>query len=137
MGYNCPKNKMKKFLFVIVALISVSFATSLSAQNRVKIQNGLYLVSYGSTVVIEDDINQRTVSMSVSQVQRDERTGQKIYEVACGKWTKRVVKDGLKATIAAGIAASGASGGTSLIVSAASTLAMYIYDDVCDYYEDR
>ena len=136
MGYNRQQRKMKKLLSVIVALISVTFATNVSAQTRLKIQEGLYLVSYGNTVVIEDDINQRTVSMSVAQVQIDERTGQKIYEVTCGKRTKRTVKDGLKLTIAAGIAASGASGGTSLIVSAAATLATYIYDDVCEYYGD-
>ena len=112
-------------------------AFNASAQNRIKIQEGLYLVSYGNTCVIEDDVNQRTISMTISQEQRDERTNQNIYKVACGKWTKRVVKDGLNMAIVEGIKAAGVSGGTSLVVSAASKLAMYIYDDVCDYYGEK
>lgn len=105
-----------------------------SDQGRVKVADGLYLVSYGGEVIIEDDINQRSISVSVTKEVDDYQSGKATYEVVCGKWSKRVVKDGLKAAIAGGIAASGASGGTSLMISAAATLANYIYDDICEYY---
>lgn len=107
------------------------------AQQRTKISDGLYLVMYGNTAVIEDDNNQRSIQLVVKQETSNQNSYEKTYNVICGKWSRRVVKDGLKAAIAAGIAASGTSGGTSLIISAASTLAMYIYDDICDYYGER
>lgn len=127
---------MKKNIFVAIAFLACLFSmTNVSAQNRIKVKEGLYLVSYGNTAVIEDEVNQRTVSIQISQDGIDQRTKQKVYNVVCGKWTKRVVKDGLKLAIAGGIAASGTSGGTSLIISATATLANYIYDDVCDYFK--
>lgn len=128
---------MKRFALFLVALLSIVIGTNASAQNRTKVGDGVYLVTYGSTAVIEDEKNQRSISIEISQESIDRQTNQKIYKVACGKWTKRVVKDGLKAAIAGGIAASGATGGSSAIVSAASTAALYIYEDVCDYYGEK
>lgn len=128
---------MKRLALLLVALLSMVIGTNVSAQNRTKVGDGVYLVTYGSTAVIEDDKNQRSISIEISQESIDRQTNQKIYKVACGKWTKRVVKDGLKAAIAGGIAASGATGGTSAIVSAASTAALYIYEDVCEYYGEK
>ena len=125
---------MKKVLFVTLALFAV---ITVNAQKRIEVSKDLYLMSYGNSVVIEDDANQRTISMEISQEIIDHRTGEKVYNVACGKWSKRVVKDGLKVAIASGIAASGASGGTSLMISAAATLANYIYDDACEYYGEK
>lgn len=128
---------MKRFALLLVALVSIVFGTNAFAQSRTKVGDGVYLVMYGNKAVIEDDNNQRSISVEISQESIDRQTNQKIYKVACGKWTKRVVKDGLKAAIAGGIAASGATGGTSAIVSAASTAALYIYEDVCDYYGEK
>lgn len=128
---------MKRIALLLVALVSIIIGTNASAQNRTKVGDGVYLVTYGSTAVIEDDKNQRSISIEISQESIDRQTNQKIYKVACGKWTKRVVKDGLKAAIAGGIAASGATGGTSAIISAASTAALYIYEDVCAYYGEK
>ncbi|OUN73762.1 hypothetical protein B5G10_04175 [Barnesiella sp. An55] len=105
-----------------------------SAQEKIKVSDGLYIVSYGNVAVIEDDVNQRSISITISQDGIDKSRREKMYKVVCGKWTKRVVKDGLKAAIAAGIAASASSVGTSLIASGVATLASYIYDDVCEYY---
>ena len=135
MGYNLAKKKMKKALLVFFAIIGMSL--SANAQERIKIKDVLYLVSHGKSVVIEDDVNQRSISMEIAQEGIDQRNGEMVYNVVCGKWSKRVVKEGLKAAIAGGIAASGASGGTSLMISAASTLAMYIYDDACEYYGEK
>ena len=125
---------MKKVLLVAIALFAVVTA---NAQERIKVKEGLYLVSYGKTVVIEDEENQRSISMEIAQEGIDQRNGEMVYNVTCGKWTKRTVKDGLKVAIAGGIVASGASGGTSLIISAAATLANYIYDDACEYYGEK
>lgn len=126
---------MKKLLLICLSV--VGFTLIANAQERIQIKEGLYLVSYGNAVVIEDDVNQRTISMEIAQEGIDQKNGEMVYNVVCGKWTKRTVKDGLKIAIAGGIAASGASGGTSLIISAAATLANYIYDDVCDYYGEQ
>lgn len=125
---------MKKVLLVAIALFAVIVV---NAQERIKVKEGLYLVSYGNSVVIEDEENQRSISMEISQEIIDQKTGEKAYNIVCGKWTKRAMKDGLKAAIAGGIVASGASGGTSLMISAAATLANYIYDDACEYYGEK
>ena len=118
----------------ITLFIALSFSLVANAQQRIKVSNGLSLVNYGNVTVIEDDVNQRTISIKVTQEGIDKARNEKIYKVVWGKWTKRVVKDGLKAAIAGGIVASGASGGTSLMISGSSTLALYIYEDVCEYY---
>lgn len=128
---------MKRLALFLVAFLSIVIGTNASAQNKTKVADGVYLVTYGSTAVIEDEKNQRSISIEVSQESIDRQTNQKIYKVACGKWSKRVVKDGLKAAIMGGIAASGATGGTSAIISAASTAALYIYEDVCEYYGEK
>lgn len=128
---------MKRFALFLIALLSIVIGTNASAQNRTKVGDGVYLVTYGSTAVIEDEKNQCSISIEISQESIDRQTNQKIYKVVCGKWTKRVVKDGLTAAIAGGIAASGATVGTSAIVSAVSTAALYIYEDVCDYYGEK
>lgn len=128
---------MKRIALTFVAVLSIIISTNLSAQNKTKVGDGVYLVTYGSTAIIEDEKNQRSISIEISREIKNKQTNEKIYTVACGKWTKRVVKDGLKAAIAGGIAASGATGGTSAIISAASTAALYIYEDVCDYYKEN
>lgn len=120
--------KLKSLLLVFAFVLA--FVSN--AQQRIKVSDGLYLVSYGNSAVIEDDINQQSISIEVSQAGIDRATGEKVYEVVCGKWTKRVVKDGLKATIDAGILAAASTKGASLILSNLAKLAGYIYDDVCD-----
>ena len=128
---------MKRFVTIIAALLFVFIGINVSAQSKTKISDGVYLVRYGNSAVIEDDKNQRSISIEITQEIKDRQTNEKIYNVVCGKWTKRVVKDGLKAAITAGIAAAGTSIGTSAIVSAASTAALYIYEDACEYYGEK
>lgn len=94
-------------------------------------------MSYGNTAIIEDDINQCSISISISREQKDQKNGQELYKVVCGKWTKTVVKYALKETVKAGIKASGITGTTSLIISGSAELAALIYDAACDYYEDK
>lgn len=55
---------MKKTLVLLIAMFAVFAA---NAQDRIKIKDGLYLASYGNTAVIEDDENNRTISMSVTK----------------------------------------------------------------------
>ena len=122
---------------MLIAVIIATCFTSIYAQERTKISDGLYIVNYAGTYVIEDDVNQRSISISISQENKERQSDETIYKVVCGKWVKRTIKDGLKLAIAGGIAASGASQGASLIISAASTLALYIYDDYCEKLEKR
>lgn len=126
---------MKKVLFICFAVIGLVITAN--AQERTKIKDGLYLVRYGNSVVIEDDVNQRSISMEIAQEGIDQRNGEKVYNVVCGKWTKRVVKFGLKAAVAEGIKAAALTQGASLAVSAAAELANWIYDDVCEYYGEK
>lgn len=131
---------MKKFFITLFLLLTISGVKMYAQSNRYDLGNGLTLVTYGSSAVIEDEKNQRSISIDIVREQQEAREHERnkvIYKVVCGKWTKRVVKDSLNAAIAAGIAAAKASGGTSLMVSAASKLANYIYDDICEYYEDE
>jgi hypothetical protein len=126
---------MKKILLICFAVIGLAFTAN--AQERTKIKDGLYLVSYGKSVVIEDEVNQRSISMEIAQEGIDQRNGEMVYNVVCGKWTKRVVKLGLKSAVAAGIKAAALTEGASLAVSAAAELANWIYDDVCEYYGEK
>lgn len=126
-----------RIITLLVAFMSILISTNASAQNRVKIMDGLYLVSYGNTAVIEDEKNQRSISVEVTQEIKNAETSEMMYKVVCGEWTKRVVKYGLNAAISAGVKAAGLSSGATLIVSASATLAGYIYDDVCDYYGEK
>lgn len=128
---------MKKLFVLVVAIFSIMISTNASAQNRIELSKGVYLVSYGNSAVIEDDNNQRSISIKISQEVKNRQTGEKIYNVVCGKWTKRVVKDGLDAAITAGIVAGATTSGAGYIVSAAAKAAKYIYDDVCDYYGEK
>ncbi len=102
-----------------------------SDQGKIQVADGLYLVSYGKTVVIEDDVNQRTTSITVAQKNIDYQTGKKIYEVACGGWTKQVLKSGIKGAIEYGIRAYG---GTKKMADYAGDIAGIAYDAVCDHY---
>jgi hypothetical protein len=126
---------MKKALLLFLALVGIGI--TVKAQDRIKIQEGLYLVSYGNTTVIEDDVNKRTISISITKEIDDRNTNEATYNIVCGKWTKRVVKYGLKVAVAEGIAAAGLTEGASLIVSAAAELANWVYDDVCEYYGEK
>ena len=130
--------KMKRMSLMFALFLGFTFfGVEAAAQTRTKISEGIYLVDYAGTYVIEDEINQRSVSLTITEEIKDRNSNERTYKVVCGKWTKRTVKDGLKVAIAGGIAASAATGGSSAIVSAAATLALYIYDDYCEYLEKQ
>lgn len=71
---------------MILCFIScLLIGASVSAQNRTKISEGLYLVDYAGTYVIEDEVNQRSISITITEEIKDKQTDEKIYKVACGK----------------------------------------------------
>ena len=129
---------MKKTCYFIMSFLCLLMIGNTSfAQTKTKISEGLYLVDYAGTYVIEDEVNQRSISITITEEIKNRQTNEKIYKVACGKWTRRTVKDGLDNAIQAGIIAAVPTKGTALIVSAAAKLAKYIYDDYCEYLEKQ
>lgn len=128
---------MKRLALLFVALLSLTFSYIASAQTKTRISDGLYLVRYGNTAVIEDETNQRSISIEVTQEVKNRQSGEIVYKVVCGKWTKRVAKYALKTAVAQGIRAAAVSNGTSLIVSGAATAAEWIYDDLCEYFGEK
>jgi hypothetical protein len=125
---------MKKILVILVAVIGL-FVTSNSvfAQQRTKIAEGLTLVRYGNTAVIEDDIHQKTWNLSVTKEQKS--TGEWIYYVACGnKYSKAVAKYALSGAVSAAVAATGIGAFSSGV---AGVVASTFYDDVCEYFGEK
>lgn len=115
------------------------------AQKRAKIKDGVYLVSYGNTFVIEDDNAQQSkplVNLSVKR--REDNSGRPIYDILCGnKYTKDIAKTSLKLTLSSVITSAattiGGVGGAAvggIISTYATSIASNIYDDVCNYYKD-
>ncbi len=113
----------------------VMIGESTFGQDRIKIKEGLYIVDYAGKYVVEDDVNQRSISVEIKQDQVDNRNSETMYNVICGKWTKRVTKYALKTAVAAGIKAAAATSGASLIISATAEVATWIYDDFCENWE--
>lgn len=149
------------FLAIIAVLAFLMIPNTADAQKRTKISNGLYLVSYGNTYVIEDDNSQQSKPFVTITVERRKNSfGQEVYDVLCAnKYTKDIAKTALKKALNTAIvsaaskigaaAAGGATGGAAAIAGAASgaaigqrissyatSIASNIYDDVCNYYRD-
>ena len=111
-----------------------------SAQQRTKIIDGVYLVRYGNTAVVEDDINQMTWNLSVTAEAKTDNMGRKVgeyvYTFACGnKYTKGLTKFALKGAIVTTLT-SATVGAGAITADVAATIALIYYDDVCDYYKD-
>lgn len=126
---------MKKLVPLFLGLILMGGTAF--AQTKTKIQDGLYIVNYAGTYVIEDNINQRSISIEVTQERIDDRNSETMYKVVCGKWAKRVVKTGLNYAIKEGIKYAANTGGSTLMVSAVGALTQWIYDDACEYWENK
>lgn len=126
---------MKSKILLLLTLLLMG--GTVFAQNKTKIQEGLYIVNYAGTYVIEDEVNQRSISIEVTQERIDDRNNEALYKIVCGKWTKRVVKTGLNYAIKEGIKHAVDTGGSSLMVSAIGSLTQWIYDDACEYWEKK
>lgn len=135
---------MKKIIVALIAVFAFLFITdNANAQKKTKIADGVYLVTYGKTAVIEDDNTQQSISLSVEK--REDSSGRPVYDVLCGnKYTKGLAKTALKGGITSALSAAGAAlggpGGAALgatISAYVNSIASNIYDDVCDYYKDK
>lgn len=129
---------MKRLLLVIMVLLGMT--PIVSAQQRTKIIDGVYLVRYGNTAVVEDDINQMTWNLSVTAEATTDNMGRKVgeyvYTFACGnKYTKGLTKFALKGAIVTTLT-SATVGAGAITADVAATIALIYYDDVCDYYKD-
>lgn len=122
---------MKNILIAIIA--SLLFVFNANAQQRTKMADGIYLVSYGNTFVIENEILQRTETLSVKQEKNS--FGEEVYEVLCGNsYSKTVTKYALTSAVSAALTASGVGAwATGLAAALTST----IYEEVCDYYDNK
>jgi len=122
---------MKNILIAIIA--SLLFVFNANAQQRTKMADGIYLVSYGNTFVIENEILQRTETLSVKQEKNS--FGEEVYEVLCGNsYSKTVAKYALTGAVSAALTASGVGAwATGLAAALTST----IYEEVCDYYDNK
>lgn len=122
---------MKNILIAIIA--SLFFVFNANAQQRTKMADGIYLVSYGNTFVIENEILQRTETLSVKQEKNS--FGEEVYEVLCGNsYSKTVAKYALTGAVSAALTASGVGAwATGLAAALTST----IYEEVCDYYDNK
>lgn len=129
----------KRILVSLLFVLAVfGFSKTTVAQTRTKIVDGVYLVRYGNTAVVEDDINQMTWNLSVTaQEKKDSQgrsTGELIYELACGnKYTKNLTKFALAGAITTGLTAVAGPYG-AVTAGVATTIANTFYEDVCEYY---
>lgn len=120
---------MKKVISLLVVLITIiGFSTTTSAQQRTKVADGIFLVSYGNITVIENDNTQQTVRIKVQEKEDS------LYDIVCGDTiVKTVAKSGLKAGIAYAIQTY------TTIPSWVSAAAVgwvvdKVYDGACDYF---
>lgn len=119
---------MKKVLSLMIALIAIICCTEpVSAQNKIKVADGVYLVTYGNVTVIENDKTQQSVQIKV--VKSDS-----MYDILCGD---TVVKTVAKASLTEGI---------TFVIQSYTLIPRWVsravvghivnkvYEGVCDYY---
>lgn len=129
---------MKRILLIVFSIIvTLPF---IHAQQRTKIIDGVYLVRYGNTAVVEDDINNMTWNLSVTAEEKTDNMGRKlgeyVYTFACAnKYTKGLTKFALRGAIVSTLT-SATVGVGAITADVAATMALIYYDDVCDYYKD-
>lgn len=129
---------MKRFF--LICLATLGLLPMLQAQQRTKIIDGVYLVRYGNTAVVEDDINHMTWNLSVTAEEKKDDMGRKlgeyVYTFACAnKYTKGLTKFALRGAIVSTLT-SATVGVGAITADVAATMALIYYDDVCDYYKD-
>lgn len=117
--------------FVALATLLIGFTSTVNAQQRKKIGDGIYIVQYGNVTVIEND----NVGMSteVKVVKKGTNNyGEIIYDVLCkNQVVKGVAKGGLTKAVQTVLA----SAGIPIPGWAVGPIVSAIYDGVCAYYE--
>lgn len=121
---------MKKFIYFITAVMAMLFTANISnAQQRVRVGDGIYVVSYGNVTVIENDNTQQTVQIKIAE------KSDNLYDIFCGnKYVKNVTKTALKKGIESVITASTGGTLTWLGKIAVGTVVDIAYDGVCNYF---
>lgn len=130
--------RMKNFLrsaCLLILLVTLSFTSK--AQKRTNLSNGVSLVQYGNTWIIEDNNRQQSISVEIAQAGIDRKNNEMMYNVICNGSVRKVAKWALRTAIAEGIKAASASGGSSLLVSASGLAVDIIYDKACDYWKKK
>ncbi|MBO5314228.1 MAG: hypothetical protein J6A70_02965 [Prevotella sp.] len=121
---------MKKILMILVGVITLLFiSTPSSAQNRIKVANGVYIATYGSVTVLENDNTQQTIQIKVKK-------SNNLYDVFCGNQSvKRVTKSVLRNTIKTLL--TKVTGGMSWVGGTIiDEMVNVSYDAICDYYKE-
>lgn len=120
---------------MLLSIMCLLFAntTTANAQQRTKIADGYYLVSYGNVQVIEDDNRGMSIQVKVEKAGKN-TSGEQLYNVLCKNQTiKAVAKGGLSAAIKSVLTAAGVPVPSWVIGPAVS----YIYDAICNYYGEK
>lgn len=115
--------------FIFFFIFSLLGTFSINAQQRVKISDGVYIVTYGNVSVIENDNTQQTIQIKV------EKKDDGLYDVLCGNTVvKQVAKSGIRAGIGYAIQTY-----TSIPKWVTDPIVRHIvdkvYDGVCEYYK--
>lgn len=118
-------------------LLFVAISSVAKAQSRTDLGNGVSLVQYGNTWIIEDNNRQQSINVEIAQAGIDRKNNQMMYNVICNGSTKKVAKWALRGAIAEGVKAAAVSGGSSLLVSASALAVDIIYDEACDYWKEE
>lgn len=118
---------MKKILSAMMVLITIILCSeTLTAQNRTKVADGVYIALYGNVAVIENDNTQQSIQIKV--VKSDN-----LYDVICGDTVlKRVAKEGLKEAINKAFEYAGLDGWATK-----SVVGYYVdkyYQQACDFF---
>lgn len=123
---------MKRIGMILLCFISLFFiGEEAFAQQRTKIADGYYLVSYGNVQVIEDDNREMSIQVKVEKAEKNDY-GEQLYNVLCKNQTIKAI-GGLKQAITRALNAAGVPI-PGWVVGPAVT---YIYQKVCDYYGEK
>ena len=123
---------MKKVLTMALSVMCLLFANTaaVNAQQRTKIADGYYHVSYDNVQVNEDDNRGMSIEGRVEKAGTNSY-GEQLYNVLCKNQTvKAVAKGGLSAAIKSALTAAGVPIPSWVIGPAVS----YMYDAICNYY---
>lgn len=128
---------MKKPALMLLFLGILLISQNAFAQQRTKILDGVYVVDYGGTYVIEDDINQYSISIKIAQERIDERNNELLFRVICGNTVERFVKKELLQRTIEAVITTYSAGTAFTLAPAIGSLSSFIYDSACDYWERK
>lgn len=126
---------MKRLLLIV--LVFLTTVGCANAQQRTTIEDGVYLVTYGDKLIIEDDNRGQSISVEVYKQISDRQNAEVMYKVVCNKYVKTVARWALREAIGEGVKWAAATYGLSLSVSAIALAADLGYEAMCDYLDNK